>query len=75
MQSPTFESVQSACQKLLPVGIGGSSDASEMPIKHGVKLAKCIRAHDLRPFADPTTSPPSTPLGSPHRAIVEGECI
>lgn len=30
-------------------------------IEQGVKLAECMRAHGLRSFPDPTTSPPSTP--------------
>jgi hypothetical protein len=65
-QSPAFRSAQSACQKLLPGGNGGAGGVSETRIEQGVKLAECMRAHGLRTFPDPTTSPPSTPpLGTP----------
>jgi hypothetical protein len=60
-QSPAFESAQSACQKLLPGGIGGPGGVSATRTKQGVKIAACIRAHGLRSFPDPTASPPSTP--------------
>jgi len=60
-QSPAFASAQSACQKLLPGGIGGPGGVSATSLKHGVKIAACMRAHGLRSFPDPSTSPPSTP--------------
>jgi hypothetical protein len=60
MQSPAFGSAQSACQKLLPVGLPDPGGGSATRIVQGVKLAKCMRAHGLRSFPDPTSSPPST---------------
>jgi hypothetical protein len=60
-QSPAFASAQSACQKLLPGGIGGPGIVSAARIEVGVKIAACMRADGLRSFPDPTTSPPSTP--------------
>jgi len=59
-QSPAFGSAQSACQKVLPGGLPGPGGRSATRIEQGVKLAECMRAHGLRSFPDPTTSPPST---------------
>ncbi len=70
-QSPAFRLAQSACLKLLPGGIGGAGGVSEMRIEQGVKLAECMRAHGLRTFPDPTTSPPSTPP-APDATILGG---
>jgi len=60
-QSPAFRSAQNACQKQTPGGIGGPAGVSATSIGRGVKIAACIRAHGLRSFPDPTTSPPSAP--------------
>ncbi|MGO9977452.1 MAG: hypothetical protein ACLP01_32570 [Solirubrobacteraceae bacterium] len=70
-QSPAFQSAQSACQKLLPGGIGGSAGVSETRIKQGVKLAACMRAHGMATFPDPTTSPPSA-LPAPDAVNIGG---
>jgi hypothetical protein len=70
-QSPAFGSAQSACQKLLPGGIGGPGRVSAAGIKQGLKLAECMRAHGLRSFPDPTASPPST-LPAPKAVILGG---
>jgi hypothetical protein len=40
-------------------------------IEHGVKIAACMRAHGLRSFPDPATSPPSTPP-APDETILGG---
>ncbi|MGO9899940.1 MAG: hypothetical protein ACLP0J_09650 [Solirubrobacteraceae bacterium] len=60
-QSPAFRSAQSACQKLMPGGIGAPVGVSATRIGQGLKIAACMRAHGLRTFPDPATSPPSTP--------------
>ena len=70
-QSPAFGSAQSACQKLLPGGLPGPGGRSATRIKQGVKLAECMRAHGLRSFPDPTTSPPST-LPAPNAVFLGG---
>lgn len=70
-QSPGFRSAQSACQKLLPGGLPGRLGAGATRIKQGVKLAACMRAHGLRTFPDPTTSPPST-LPTPDAVFLGG---
>ena len=70
-QSPAFGSAQSACQKLLPGGLPGPLGRSATRIEQGVKLAECMRAHGLRSFPDPTTSPPST-LPAPNAVFLGG---
>lgn len=70
-QSPAFRSAQSACQKLLPGGLPGPGGGSATRIKQGVKLAECMRAHGLRSFPDPTTSPPST-VPAPNAVFLGG---
>jgi hypothetical protein len=70
-QSPAFGSAQSACQKLLPGGLPARGGGSATRIKQGVKLAACMRAHGLRTFPDPTTSPPST-LPAPDAVFLGG---
>jgi hypothetical protein len=61
-QSPGFQSAQSACQKLLPGGgpgrAGGNSEARKVQL---VKLSRCMRAHGVTTFPDPSTSRPSAP--------------
>lgn len=70
-QSPAFGSAQSACQKLLPGGLPGPGRGPATRIEQGVKLAECMRAHGLRSFPDPATSPPST-LPAPNAAFLGG---
>jgi hypothetical protein len=70
-QSPAFAAGQSACQKLLPGGLPGRGGGSAARIGQGVKIAACIRAHGLRSFPDPTSSPPSTPP-APDETILGG---
>jgi hypothetical protein len=70
-QSPAFVSGQSACQKLLHGGLPGRGGGSATRIAQGVRIAACIRAHGLRSFPDPTTSPPSAPP-APDETILGG---
>ncbi len=70
-RSPAFGSAQSACQTLLPGGLPGSGGDLATRIEQGVKLAECMRAHGLRSFPDPTTSPPST-LPAPDAVFLGG---
>jgi hypothetical protein len=49
-----------------PGGGSGSATASA-----GIKYADCMRAHGLRSFPDPTTSPPST-LPAPDAVFLGG---
>ena len=58
--APAFLSAQKACAKFLG---GGRSPrrASASERVALLNLARCMRAHGLPSFADPTTSPPPAP--------------
>ncbi len=53
--SPAFKSAQSACQRLLPDAGQGPSPAQQHARALGlVSFARCMRAHGLTSFPDPT---------------------
>ena len=63
--APAFLSAQKACAKLLGGGgTPGRASASEKVAL--LNLARCMRAHGLPTFADPTTSPPPAPSPGSH---------
>jgi hypothetical protein len=62
-QSPAFQSAQSACSKLLPGGGPLKGPVSESRKLGMLKLARCMRAHGLTTFPDPTATPPSPGAG------------
>jgi hypothetical protein len=52
--SPTFQSARSACQKLLPNG-GEPTPAQQAQMQQQMlALSKCMRAHGIKDFPDPT---------------------
>ena len=58
--TPAFVSAQRACAKFLGGGASpGAASASEKVAL--LNLARCMRAHRLPNFPDPTTSPPPAP--------------
>ncbi|HZO77423.1 MAG TPA: hypothetical protein VFB39_05215 [Solirubrobacteraceae bacterium] len=59
--SPAFQAAQNACSKLLPGGGPGAGPASETRKLTMLKLARCMRAHGVTSFPDPTSSRPSAP--------------
>jgi hypothetical protein len=61
--SPSFKSAQAACSKLLPGGGPGAGPPSEQAKKQMLQISKCMRAHGITGFPDPTTTPPSGPGG------------
>jgi hypothetical protein len=61
--SPAFRAAQHACGTPGPPG-GGGRDASESRKLQLLAVARCMRAHGLRRFADPTTSPPPPTAGN-----------
>lgn len=63
-RSPAFQSAQSACFKLLPGGGPANVRPSESAKLTMLKTAQCMRAHGLRNFPDPTTTPPTPGNGS-----------
>ena len=62
-QSPAFRSSQQACAKVAqpPVGHGESSDSRKLQL---LALARCMRAHGVPTFPDPTNSPPPPSSGN-----------
>ena len=62
--SPAMKAGQRKCSHLLPGGGPGGQKPSENVEKHLLAVAKCMRAHGLQNFPDPTTSSPSPGSGS-----------
>jgi hypothetical protein len=62
-QSPSFQSAQQACSKLMPGGGPGRGSAPASRKLAMVKLAECMRQHGLSTFPDPTATPPSPGAG------------
>ena len=58
-QSPAFQAAQKTCFKLLPGGGPGRGQASESQKLAMLKLSRCMRAHGVTSFPDPTNKPPS----------------
>ena len=54
--SPAFKSASQACQSLMPGGVGPSGQKSDLSPAQGLELAKCMRAHGVPNFPDPTAS-------------------
>ena len=67
-QSPAFESAQSTCRHLLPGGGPGGGPASPQARAQMLQISKCMRAHGISGFPDPTTKPPSP--GSGYAAVI-----
>jgi hypothetical protein len=62
--SPAFKAAQSTCRKLLPGGgPGAQGPPSAQATKQMLTISKCMRAHGVTGFPDPTTTPPSGPGG------------
>jgi hypothetical protein len=57
-QSPAFQSARTACAKLLPGGGPPTGPASESRKLALLKLARCMRAHGVPTFPDPTATAP-----------------
>jgi hypothetical protein len=57
--SAAFKAGQAKCAKLLPGGgQGGLAPRSEQFTKQMVAVSKCMRAHGVSGFPDPTVAPP-----------------
>ena len=62
--SPSFQAAQKTCGKLLPGGGPGSGRPSAADQAQMLAVSKCMRAHGVSGFPDPTTTPPSSPTGN-----------
>ncbi|MGH2857080.1 MAG: hypothetical protein ACRDMJ_06305 [Solirubrobacteraceae bacterium] len=58
-QSPAFRSARTTCQHLLPGGGAPPTGAAAQAMAPLLRTARCMRAHGLSAFPDPTTSPPT----------------
>jgi hypothetical protein len=58
-QSPAFQTAQNECMKLLPGGGPLHGPTSESRKLQLLRLARCMRAHGLPTFPDPTSTPPT----------------
>jgi hypothetical protein len=61
--SPSFRAAQTACGHLLPGGGPGAQAPSPAARAQMFAISRCMRAHGVNDFPDPTTSPPSNPSG------------
>lgn len=61
--APAFKSAQGACAKLAG-SAGGQATSSGSRRGQLLALAKCMRSHGARNFADPTSSPPPPSSGN-----------
>jgi len=60
VKAPAFQTAQRACNRLMPGG-GPPSRTSASARNEMLRLARCIRAHGVPGFPDPTTAPPASP--------------
>jgi hypothetical protein len=64
-QAPAFKSAETACARYLGGGSGQGSGSVSRKLEL-LNLAKCMRAHGLPNFPDPTTSRPTAPPPGSH---------
>jgi hypothetical protein len=58
--SPAFKAAQSSCRNLLPGGgPPPQGPPSAQTTEQMLAISKCMRAHGVTGFPDPTTTPPS----------------
>jgi hypothetical protein len=57
--APAFQAAQKKCGKLLPGGKMGPSKPTKAQFQRALAFAKCVRAHGLRTFPDPLSTPPT----------------
>ena len=58
-QSPAFRSARSAWGHLLPSNGPNTQRATEQAMTQLLQTSRCMRAHGVTDFPDPTASPPS----------------
>jgi len=71
MSSPAFKAAETTCSKLLPGGEAGAlGPASKQLTEQMLAMSKCMRAHGVSGFPDPTVGPP--PSNPQNYAIAMG---
>ena len=70
-ESPAFQAAMSACQNLFPPlsGPSGQQHPTAATMTQMLAVAKCMRAHRVPNWPDPTTYLPSSPNG--YREIID----
>ena len=62
-QSPLFVSAQQSCRHLLPGGGEPTHAGQQRALARMLHISRCMRAHGISGFPDPTLSPPSSRAG------------
>ena len=62
-QSPLFMSAQQSCRHLLPGGGRPTHAGQQQALARMLHISRCMRAHGISGFPDPTLSPPSSRAG------------
>jgi hypothetical protein len=62
-QSPTFASARQSCRHLLPHGGEPTHVDRQQALARMLRISRCMRAHGISGFPDPTASPPSDRAG------------
>jgi hypothetical protein len=62
-QSPVFVSAQQSCRHLLPAGGEPTHAGQQRALARMLRISRCMRAHGISRFPDPTLSPPSSRAG------------
>jgi hypothetical protein len=62
-QSPTFKSAQESCKHLLPNGGQPTHTEQQRGLARMLRISRCMRAHGISGFPDPTLAPPADRAG------------
>ena len=65
LNAPAYQTASSDCQKLMPAAKAAVGPTFAATKAQMVALAKCMRAHGLKTFPDPTTSTATSASGAP----------
>ncbi|HTX07600.1 MAG TPA: hypothetical protein VME22_03255 [Solirubrobacteraceae bacterium] len=68
--SPSFQSAQKNCGKLLPGGLPGSGPPSAQAHAQLLKTSECMRAHGISDFPDPSSGSPPAPGSGAYSAVM-----
>jgi hypothetical protein len=60
--SPAFKAAHAACKQDLPGGGPGGAPSGQAK-EQMLAISRCMRAHGVTGFPDPTATPPSSPNG------------
>lgn len=73
--SPVFTAAQESCRPLLPNGGQPTTSGRDQELARMLALARCMRAHGVSAFPDPTLSAPSNRAGFSHIMSNDGVWI